>query len=728
MLGVALLAISAARVSPAMAADVELAQPPICSAATAARLKDVCEVEPLGSSRNDIKLKLTATSATISIGGYRVVTENYNGSYLAPIVEAMPGDTVSAHLVNKLTPDASHGGATHAAMEGNPTNLHYFHGGLVSPNNARPKDAEKGDGDNVYVLLQSGRDGNGNPNSFDYKVPIPGEGELDARILEGEGKIAHPAGLNWYHSHMHGISARQVASGMSGLLSVGDAYANLKADCVKDPAAPSKCRNDVDSDTRDLKARTNVRYALLRDVALKVDKRPDLADGDPATLDPDFATLKFPAGTPCGVAKADGSGLDDAATAAMRQGFCQRDPKSALMYTLNGQRFPTITLEGGRNLLLRLGNLSANLPYWLELSNEADHSVLPLTLLSLDGVVPAAPARPDQVAKPVKALDNNDLLLMPAARAEVYVRNDVKLHDQPQTFVLRTKSHKVGQEEWPEIQLARIVLQPNAAASKTNVAMNVPQAREFLSFAAEARPQLDDSLPKGCVRDLDREHNEFRRVTFRGRSTTSDGTKTLDWGIQTHIVRPDGTVLKRQSDYPPFDPENTAVVKADGTAVPFEDYLLPNGLVDWENKKHVCIMIGDAHIGGHQQLWVLFNATGTLHNFHIHQMKFRLATRQELQDTYHILPPSPSSCTSNPCAGPNYELFDDSPGSDPDGTRRWHDTIPLPPGQPVFVVMSFDADQQVGRFVFHCHILKHEDSGLMAPIEVWKPKVILSNR
>jgi FtsP/CotA-like multicopper oxidase with cupredoxin domain len=35
--------------------------------------------------------------------------------------------------------------------------------------------------------------------------------------------------------------------------------------------------------------------------------------------------------------------------------------------------------------------------------------------------------------------------------------------------------------------------------------------------------------------------------------------------------------------------------------------------------------------------------------------------------------------------------------------------------------MSFDADQQIGRYVFHCHILKHEDNGLMAPFEVWGP-------
>ena len=35
--------------------------------------------------------------------------------------------------------------------------------------------------------------------------------------------------------------------------------------------------------------------------------------------------------------------------------------------------------------------------------------------------------------------------------------------------------------------------------------------------------------------------------------------------------------------------------------------------------------------------------------------------------------------------------------------------------------MSFVAEEQVGRYVFHCHILKHEDTGLMAPFEVWKP-------
>jgi FtsP/CotA-like multicopper oxidase with cupredoxin domain len=85
------------------------------------------------------------------------------------------------------------------------------------------------------------------------------------------------------------------------------------------------------------------------------------------------------------------------------------------------------------------------------------------------------------------------------------------------------------------------------------------------------------------------------------------------------------------------------------------------------------------------------------------------------------LPQNSQSCDPSTCAGPIYKFYEDKPESN---SREWHDTIPVPSGdtpdtQKVFIVMSFDAVQQLGRFVFHCHILKHEDNGLMAPIEVW---------
>ena len=36
--------------------------------------------------------------------------------------------------------------------------------------------------------------------------------------------------------------------------------------------------------------------------------------------------------------------------------------------------------------------------------------------------------------------------------------------------------------------------------------------------------------------------------------------------------------------------------------------------------------------------------------------------------------------------------------------------------------MAFTDPVIVGRFMFHCHVLKHEDKGMMAQIEVFDPR------
>jgi hypothetical protein len=82
----------------------ELIQPAVCSPVKPVppEFKGICEVTPLAGKRNKVKLNLTATTAVINVGGYRVETENYNGAYLSPVIEAMPGDTVAAQLKNSL--------------------------------------------------------------------------------------------------------------------------------------------------------------------------------------------------------------------------------------------------------------------------------------------------------------------------------------------------------------------------------------------------------------------------------------------------------------------------------------------------------------------------------------------------------------------------------------------------------------------------------------------------
>jgi FtsP/CotA-like multicopper oxidase with cupredoxin domain len=393
-------------------------QPPICSPATARTFlpKGVCEAKPLGNGRHEVKINLVPQSAKISVGGYEVTTENYNGSYLTPIVQANPGDVVAARVTNVL-PHRTHPHSTHDGDE-NPTNLHYFHGGIVTPNNARPKAAEEGNGDNIYAHIAarhprqpSGRQGvhgdRATNNVKEFWVPIPGKGELDGRVFElREGMyIEHPSGLNWYHSHLHGISSDQVMGGMSGMLTVGKDTANVGAACLHSEGS-TKCTNDVAGDTAMLKRVTDVRYVLLRDLRLKdLKQRPDEANGGaPATWNPD--PVKFPANALCGAWDPTKSKLVE--DIRLRQGFCQPDLASAWLFTLNGQRYPTVTVNAGKNLLLRLANVSANVGYWLELIKQEDLGKPDpmrknLSILSVDGVVPTSPVASDGAFTPILA-------------------------------------------------------------------------------------------------------------------------------------------------------------------------------------------------------------------------------------------------------------------------------------------------------------------------------------
>lgn len=675
-------------------------------------------------------MRLTAETARISVGGYSIVTENYNRTYLTPVVEAMPGDTVSARLENALDPRTTddQSSALCGVPGENPTNLHYFHGGIVTPNNSRPPiDASQGNGDNVYVRLLNGRDSLGRPNGFDFMVPIPGDNELDARVLEGQGSIRHPYGLNWYHSHMHGISSTQVMGGLSGLLSVGGSKANVRAAC-DDGAARGKC----DEENAALQAMTDVRYVLLRDISLRsIGALPEQADGTTkaewAPLDRDFAEPECPVWT-----EVDGTLAPNSHDRKLRRGFCQRDQHSAWLFTLNGQRFPTITAAGGRNLLLRVGNLSANVAYLLELYDEQSGETVPLTILSLDGVVPARPVDSNDVTSSVDAFSVDELLLMPAARAEVYIRNDQPPgHQDPQVLILRTKGVDAGSDKWPEIQLARVVLQPTTDVNSVALALNrvVQTAPSPFDLIQDALSSIQDAvraeppLPQGCVRDL--EDGEHRRVTF-GESGESSGPRK--WTVATELVHAPGEGLFDESE---FEPDRQATIGSYEfglvKGVPFEDYVLDDGNIDWLGTKHRHVCVRLDHEGSHQQLWVLHNPTSALHNFHIHQMKFRLATRKDLEEKYRIKPPKQShTCQDVDCAPnqPDFKFYEENEVAVPTAETSepvWHDTIPVPNGPGVFIVMSFDARQQLGRFVYHCHVLKHEDEGLMTPIEVWDP-------
>lgn len=82
------------------------------------------------------------------------------------------------------------------------------------------------------------------------------------------------------------------------------------------------------------------------------------------------------------------------------------------------------------------------------------------------------------------------------------------------------------------------------------------------------------------------------------------------------------------------------------------------------------------------QHWRIVNATRELHPFHIHQV--------------HFLP---------------YQINNARPD-----TPEWLDTVNVPYGGTVDLVMDFTDPIIRGMSVFHCHLLNHEDKGMMAKV------------
>ena len=80
--------------------------------------------------------------------------------------------------------------------------------------------------------------------------------------------------------------------------------------------------------------------------------------------------------------------------------------------------------------------------------------------------------------------------------------------------------------------------------------------------------------------------------------------------------------------------------------------------------------------------WTLRNASNEWHPFHIHVNPFQIVAINGVRQ-----------------AG-----------------VRYADVVPVPPGGSVVIRQRFL--DFTGRFVVHCHILFHEDHGMMAPVRV----------
>jgi spore coat protein A len=133
------------------------------------------------------------------------------------------------------------------------------------------------------------------------------------------------------------------------------------------------------------------------------------------------------------------------------------------------------------------------------------------------------------------------------------------------------------------------------------------------------------------------------------------------------------------------------------------------GLLD---KKHWDDPISEDPKAGSTEIWSFANTTGDVHPMHLHLVQFQVLNRQPF-DTLAYMQTGKLTFTGNPMR--------------PESNERpaWKDTVKTYAGYVTRVIARFDLPENAAakpgdefRYVWHCHVLEHEDNEMMRPYKI----------
>jgi spore coat protein A, manganese oxidase len=120
------------------------------------------------------------------------------------------------------------------------------------------------------------------------------------------------------------------------------------------------------------------------------------------------------------------------------------------------------------------------------------------------------------------------------------------------------------------------------------------------------------------------------------------------------------------------------------------------------NASHWKLPVTEKPVLGSTEIWTLVNPTNDTHPIHLHLVRFQVLDRQPYEpwlfqtkrQLHFIGPPEPPA--------PN--------------EAGWKDTVQAYSRMVTRIIVPFEGF--LGRYVWHCHILEHEDNEMMRPYEV----------
>jgi spore coat protein A, manganese oxidase len=104
------------------------------------------------------------------------------------------------------------------------------------------------------------------------------------------------------------------------------------------------------------------------------------------------------------------------------------------------------------------------------------------------------------------------------------------------------------------------------------------------------------------------------------------------------------------------------------------------------------------------EIWEFLNLTEDAHPIHLHLVRFQILDRRPINHTAYIY---------------DKKLIYLAEAMPPDPNEAgWKDTVRVFPKGSTRIIVKFEG--YTGRYVWHCHILEHEDNEMMRPYEVVK--------
>jgi L-ascorbate oxidase len=618
---------------------------------------------------------LTAQEASANIPGFGQVDGLYLYSFkktdgtesapsLIPDVWALqPGDRLYYEFKNRLpcVPERPEGtkGATMSE-----TNVH-THGLIVSPMNA----PDGRYGDYVFVTVNTAEKIDGSSQDCVDDTPHHDSmhagghhgsmhsGDMSLTAIPYSIKVPedHPTGLYWFHPHSHGVSQQHIARGLSGLITIGDIWDHTWIQCqLRGEGDDNPCAT-TEAAEKEARQRSRTNVDFIVLKDLQVERSADKPWHTVEWYDPGY----------CG----------DDEYPLLEGGSCQgRNDDNTddgierkWLFTVNGELLPTITIPNDTAQIFRLANVGATVTYNLEL--RVGDTLLPFQVLANDGAAVGQDTDSGFISE-------GDLVLFPSARLEIYLDrglicatlgdacngSDISASLEVTKWECPDGDPKSCADLWPIGKIMNIKLEGldpaeplQPAGAKLSHAIAELNPVDEIPIASSATCS-DGSLPGALLGA-----GQFRTIAFWNGEINKDEYFTMM------------TDMTPRSEPIAFDVPDEMT----------DEWLAANKFDEFNHDRiDLCIAANNV------ETWVVHNISDEFHNFHVHQSKFSVVEVSQHGDLTR----------------------DTSPNA-------LHDNFPIPPGAWIKIKIRFSSEV-VGKFVYHCHILEHEDKGMMSVIEV----------